>query len=119
MSTIPLLPRYFVGTWQSHLDFATTPAALGNPGEYHLWTPDATPTPDSLVYVVMKSSNGVPHRDWYPLPHILDSTPVLKAWAGVNHVAVSNAIAHGLITQADTTFTTAQKLHAQMGIFLP
>lgn len=119
MSAIPLLPRYFVGTWQSHIDFATKSETLENPGEYHLWTPDAPPMPDSLVYVVMKSSHGVPHPSWHPLPHLLDGISVLKSWEGVNHPAIVKAVAHGIITDTDTTFTAISKLHQQMKVFLP
>lgn len=131
------MPRYHVGLWSHHLDMSA--AKHGSPlaiicraiGEYYVWTPDWTKgdpnapasgpwvTPDSLMYVVMHSAHGTPHPDWHPLPHLLDSTPVIKAWKGVTHPAVQKAIAHGLIAQTDTTFAAVQKLHQQMGVFLP
>ncbi|MHB8414008.1 MAG: hypothetical protein ACYDB1_01240 [Acidiferrobacteraceae bacterium] len=131
MSTIPLLPRYFIGTWQTHLDLAAGKILDANGrrldvGEYHGWTPDESPTDSSVFFVVMKSSHGKPHPHWRAMPHLLDTTPVkvhLAPPAGQTENRTSLLAAWAQmtvpITDTDTTFSLACKLHKQMPVFEP
>ncbi len=130
MSTIPLLPRYFIGTWQTHLDLMAGKVldTDGNPlsvGEYHGWTPDNPAMPTSVFFVVMKSSHGKPHPHWRALPHVLDTMPVKTALAPLTateqRVALVAAWVQTVvpITTTDTTFSLARKLHNQMPVFEP
>ena len=131
MSMIPLLPRYFIGTWQTHLDLMAgtvldADGSVLNVGEYHGWTPDENPTGDSVFFVAMKSSHGKPHPHWRAMPHILDTTPVkahLAPPAGHTEKRASLTVAWSQttipITDTDTTFSLIRKLHKQMPVFAP
>ena len=127
MTTIPLLPRYFIGTWQTHLDLAAgtvlnSDDSVLNPGEYHGWTPDEIPTGSSVFFVVMKSRHGKPHPHWRPLPHLLDTTPIHEYIApppGQPERRAAVLAAQAYITLTDTTFSLTRKLHKQMPVFEP
>lgn len=130
MSTIPLLPRYFIGRWQDHLDIIN--GTHVGVGEYHVWTPDWNAddpnkptgatliTPASLMFVVMRTSHGIPHPAWRPLPHVFDGTK-LKGVLSSSHPVEALALAHETvpITSQDTTFTFIQKLHIKCPVFNP
>lgn len=122
------LPRYFIGTYQTHLDLAAGKVldANQNPihvGAYFGWTTDPTQG-TSPYFIVMRDRSGTPHPDWVPLPHILDSTPIKSALmppSGPIPACVTAACTQAMcpMTANDTTYSFAMKLHAHYPVFEP
>jgi hypothetical protein len=138
MSLIKRLPKYFIGTFHEHLDYASAISqhdgtlltqggrSIGSPGEYHGWTPDDPPTPTSVMFYIMRDAEGTPHPNWRELPHILKSTPLkthfaVPAGQPERRAVVAAALAQTAvpIADSDTTFSFIEKLHAQMKVFMP
>lgn len=117
-----MLPRYFVGTGAEHLTMTANRKAdphSSEIGEYYCWSPEDPLTPNSVMYYVMRRGDKKAHPDWFELPHILDSNKVKQKLQAANHPAAAKALAHGLVTANDSMFDVVQKVHVQLGVFLP
>ena len=131
------LPRYYIGTVQDHLDYAgavpqpdgtmltADGRALTSPGEYHGWSPDASFSPTSVMFYIMRGI-GKPHPNWRAFPHLLETTPLQTHFsppAGQperrQNVAAALTNAAVPFTSTDTTFSFVMKLHAMMPVFEP
>ena len=131
-------PRYFIGQY-AHAA-AMIAARKGQPayeiargiGRYAYWSPHWTPgdpnapvtgpwlSSDSHLYIIMHDSTRIPHPEWVELPHLLSPTPVKKHLQTHTEPYVVAALADPVvkITGNDTMYSVAERLHAQMKVFL-
>lgn len=121
MSDIPLLPRYFIGTYQSVQDIVAGKHRVDGTWHAH-WAVDPPPADAQHVWVVLRKEEAVPHPDWIEMPHLLDPTPLKQALKDHPAAHVQTALADPVIGVAptDNTYTVAMKMHRKLApVFKP